>query len=132
MLLVIAMIGTAFLVTIGGIVGAIGVDEDVAGTTRPLALGEVDAKECLRQTVTGLGIDRILEAGEGGLAGQIGITGQTAADQLQQGIGAQGVGIVLILVTTGDLEDPLPDEGFQGMADGTSSPIGQVGREGGT
>jgi len=132
MLFAIAMIGTAFLVAIGRIVGAIGVDEDVGGTRWLFALGEVDVEEGTGEPVTGLGIDRILEAGEGGLTSQIGITGQTATDQLEQGIGAQGIGIVLVLVTTGDLEDPLPDEGFQGMTDGAGSPVGQVGGEGGT
>src|SRR5579875_611585 len=35
------------------------------------------------------------------------IRGQAAADQPEEGIGMEGVGVVLILVATGDLEDAL-------------------------
>jgi hypothetical protein len=39
--------------------------------------------------------------------------GKTIADQLQEGIMPEGIGIVLILVATSNLKDPLTDEGLQ-------------------
>jgi hypothetical protein len=44
------------------------------------------------------------------LAGQGEITGQSTVNQLEEGIVAQGIRVVLILATAGDLEDPLADQ----------------------
>jgi predicted Zn-dependent protease len=40
---------------------------------------------------------------------------------------AQGIGVVLILIATGDLEDALADERFQGMLAGAFAPLGNEG-----
>jgi len=108
----------------GRIISAIGIDQDVGGTVRLLPLGQVDAEERLRQPVARLAVDGVLEAGERRLTGQIGITGETAADQFQQGVGAQGIAVVLILVAAGNLKDALADERLQRVLNGTGSPVG--------
>ena len=93
-LLIIPVIGVPFLVAVRGIIGAIGIDQDVGGTTRLLVLSEVDAKKHLSQAVAGLVIDRVLEAGERGLTGEVGSVGQATADHREEGIRAQRIGIV--------------------------------------
>ncbi len=50
---------------------------------------------------------RVLQPRHGRLARQIGPgLGQPAADQLEERVRAQGVGIILILIAAGDLEPP--------------------------
>ncbi len=110
----------------GRIISAIGIDQDVGGTVRLLPLGQVDAEERLRQPVARLAVDGVLEAGERRLTGQIGITEETAADQFQQGVGAQGIAVVLILVAAGNLKDALADERLQRVLHRSGSPVGQV------
>lgn len=68
MLLVVAVIGAPFLIAIGGIVGAIGIDQDVDGAIGLLALGQIDTEECPGRPVAGLEVNGVLEAGERGLA----------------------------------------------------------------
>lgn len=82
------------LVAVGGIIGATGIDQDVGGTTRLLALVEVDAKKRLSQAIAGLVIDRVLEAGKRGLTGEVGIGGQATADYLGEEIRARRISIV--------------------------------------
>jgi hypothetical protein len=79
-LLVIPVIGTPVLVTVGWIVGAVGVDQKMGRTIGVLTVGEVDAEERLRQAIARLEVHGILEAGEGGLAGEIRISGEATAD----------------------------------------------------
>jgi hypothetical protein len=120
---IVAMIGDAFLLAMGGIVRAIEVQDDVVREAVPLPLLEVELHQRQSQAVAGFGVDRILEAGEGRLARQIHLARQATAHQLQEGIGTQGVGIVLVFIATGNLEDALANQGLQGVADGTTAPL---------
>jgi hypothetical protein len=64
----------------------------------------------VREFITGTTVDVVLQARERGLTGEIGIIVETAtAHQLQEGITPQGIGIILVLVATGDLKDALAD-----------------------
>ena len=54
------------------------------------------------------------------------------ADEFEQGIVAQGGGVVLIFIATGDLVDPLADEGGEGMGTGFAPPVGDAGGDLGT
>ena len=131
-LAIIAMVGHAFLPAVGRIVRAIKVEHDVRGHTIALPLLQVEPDQRHRQAVARLGIDGILQAGEGGLAGQVRLLGQASADQLEERIGAQGVGIILILVATGDLEDALAHQRLQRVTDRATAPLGDVRGQSGT
>lgn len=96
----------------------------------------VNVAEDARQPVAGAGIDRVLEARDGGLTGELASgLGQPAADVLEQRIGAQVVGIILVFVAAGDLVDPLRHERGEGMLAPPPAPVrnhrrqpgGQVG-----
>jgi hypothetical protein len=66
------------------------------------------------------------------LAGQRLLGRQPTTGQLEERIVPQGSGIVLILIATGELEDPLPDEGLQGVLDRAGSPVRDLSGQGGT
>jgi hypothetical protein len=52
-----------------------------------------------------------------------------AADQLEEGIAAEGRGILLIRVAAGDLEDPLAHEGGERVPHRPAPPIHQAARQ---
>ena len=122
------MIGGPFLGTIGRVIGAIEVQENPLRHAVTLAFTQIELDEGDGQAVAGATRHGIVEAGEGGLAGEGGAAlGQAATDELEQGVMAQGIGVVLILIATGDLEDALADEGLQGMLAGATAPLGNEG-----
>ena len=53
--------------------------------------------------------DGVLEPREGRLTGEVGIVGEAVGDELEDGVGPQGVVVVLVLVIGEDAVDPLPD-----------------------
>src|SRR5947209_1697160 len=107
MLLVVAVVSASFLIAVGRIIGGIGVDQDARRSPIAPTLVEVEGKQGRSQPAAGLPIDGILEAGECGLAGERAILGQTATGQLEEWVMPEGIGIILILVATGNLEEPL-------------------------
>jgi hypothetical protein len=61
--------------------------------------------------------DSALEAGQGGMAGQVVLLGRVVGDVIEDGVGAEGVVVVLVRVTGEDTLDPgtdLPSEGVLG------------------
>ena len=68
----------------------------------------------------GLNGDGVLEAGQGGLAGQVVVLRGAVGDQLEDGVGAEGVVVVLVLVAGEDAIDPGPDHLQEAV-------LGQVG-----
>jgi hypothetical protein len=60
---------------------------------------------------------------EGGLTGQGRIIRQAATGQLEERIMPQGIGIVLLLIAAGELEDPLPDERLKRVLDRAGAPV---------
>jgi hypothetical protein len=107
----VAVVGAPVLLAMGRIVGAIEVEHDPPRDSRPLALVQVDRSQRLGQPVAVPGRQRVLEAREGWLAGQVGVAlGQPPAHQLQQRIVAQGVGVVLVFIAGGDLVDALAQQ----------------------
>jgi len=129
MLVVIAVIGNPFLPAVSWIVGPVKVEDDVLGDAVPLPLLEVEPDESNRQTRAVFAIHGVLQAREGGLTGQVCLMGQATTDELQEWIETEGVGIVLILVTTGDLKDPLANQRFQRVVNRTRAPLGNTGRQ---
>ena len=97
-----------------------------------LAFTQIESDQRDGQPVTGLPIDGVLQPGEGRLAGQR-RTGQRQppTDLLEERVVTQRGGIVLVLVATGDLVEPLPDDGIEGMLAATRPPVADLGSEGG-
>ena len=89
-LTVIAVVGAALLLAVGGVVGAVQVEQDVGrhATSGALPLLKVDRHQRLAEPVAGTPVDGVLQPGEGRLAGQVGpILGRPTADQLQERVG---------------------------------------------
>jgi hypothetical protein len=85
----------------------------------------------MRQAHAGMAVDRVLQARHGRLTGQIRIAlGAPATDQLEQGVRAQAVRVILILVAAGNLEDALADQSREGVVDVRPSPLGDTDSEG--
>ena len=59
--------------------------------------------------------DGVLEAREGGLAGQIAVFRESVGEELEDGIRTQGVVVVLVLVVGEDAVDALADHAEQGL-----------------
>jgi hypothetical protein len=131
-LLVIAVVSDALLVAVRGVIGAIEVEDDALRDPVLSPLLQIELHECHGQAVAGFDVDSILQAREGGLAGEIGRVGQAATDQLQQRIRAESIRIILVFIATGDLEDPLADERLQRVTNRPASPVGDMGGESGT
>ncbi len=118
------------------VVSAVQIEQQASGGAspflRPLALLEVDADQGLGQAVTGAAIDGVLQAREGGLTGQSGArhVRTATADQLEQRIVSQRVGVVLVLVAARDLQDALAQEHRQRMACWSTPPIADRPSEG--
>ena len=75
MLLVVAVVGNALLVPMGGIIGPIQVEYDLVGEAVSPSLMEIDVQQRDGESITGFDVDRLLQAGEGGLTGEIGLVG---------------------------------------------------------
>jgi hypothetical protein len=62
-------------------------------------LAQVELEEDFGYLIARAHARGVLQAADGGLAGQIGAAlGQRTADHLEQGVSAEGVGVVLVLV----------------------------------
>lgn len=108
MLPVVPAIGAAFLRPVRRVVRAVQIQQNLGGDACLPALTQKDRPQGLGQSVAVPGGKRVLETGEGRLAGQLGIgLRQAATDQLQERIVAQGVRIVLVGVAGGYLVEPL-------------------------
>jgi len=82
------------------------------------------------ERLDGVAIDRVLQPGQGRLAGQFGARERSAAtDELQQRVRAQRGGVVLVGVATGDLVEALAEQGSERVAHGPAAPLGDAGGE---
>jgi hypothetical protein len=70
-LLVVAVVEAAFLLSVGGICGCIEVQKDLLRRATLSSPAYVELKECFGHSVTGSGICRVLKARDGGLAGKV-------------------------------------------------------------
>jgi hypothetical protein len=67
--------------------------------------------------------DGSFEAGKGGLAGEVGAgEGRAPHGKLESGIVAEGLGVVGVLVTGGDLINALAEQVFEGVVDAGLAP----------
>jgi hypothetical protein len=86
---------------------------------------ELEKRFC--HQVAGASRNRVLKPGDGGLGSQLPSTlGQRTAHQLEQGVFAKGVRVVLVLVTARYLEDALLEERHQGVVSFPLSPFWDV------
>src|SRR5262249_17982266 len=67
------------------------------------------------QALEGLDVDGVLEARQGGLAGQVVAVGGAVGEQLEDGVGAQGVVVVLVFVVGEDAVDAAADHLQEGV-----------------
>jgi hypothetical protein len=105
------------LPAVGRVIDGIQVEGQV--TRRALEGGDELVEEDVTQPLEGGDGDGLLEAGQGGLAGQFGLVGGAAGEELEDGVGAEGVVVVLVRVAGQDAVDPRADhlqEGVRGEA----------------
>lgn len=103
---VVGVVGAALLVAMRRVVRAVQVQQDPLRAAARTTLAQGGRDQGTGHQRAGAPIDGVLQARHGGLAGEVRARlRQAPADQLEQGIDAQGVGVVLILVAAGDLED---------------------------
>jgi hypothetical protein len=127
----VAVVEASFLVSMHGIVGAIEIEEDMGGSTRPAALPQIQVNQGHGELIARAPVDMVLQAAHGGLTSQVRITSrQSATHQFEERIGTQTVRIVLILVAARDLEHTLPNQDLHGVTDMLSPPVGNDGSQG--
>jgi hypothetical protein len=99
-LAVVAVVGRPLLIAVRGIIGAVEVEHQPVGSAVPLSLAQVGLDEGFGEAIAAVSVHRVFQAREGRLAGQIVGIGlrQTPAQQLEQRVAAQGVGVVLVFV----------------------------------
>jgi hypothetical protein len=115
---------------VGRVVGPVEVQQDGAGMLAA-ALLQVDRHQRLGHRCHRVAVRGLLQAGERRLAGEIpALVGRAPARPLQQRVGAQGVGVILVGIAAGDLEDALADEGGQAVGDRPAAPLRNAGGQG--
>src|SRR5262249_43902310 len=77
-------------------------------------------EEDVTQPLEGGDVDGVLEAGQRGLAGQVVVLGGAGGDELEDGVVAEGVVVVLVKVAGQDAVDAGPDHLQEAL-------LGQVG-----
>src|SRR5215210_295176 len=121
---IVAVVVGTFLLSMGGVVGRVEVQKHALRGALLPSLCEVKLEEDFGYLVARAYARGVLEAADGGLAGQIGTAlMQRAAHHLEQRVFAKGVRIVLILVAAGYLEDALLDEGSERVASLPPTPL---------
>ena len=126
-LFVVAVVVATFLIAVGGICGRVEVQEYLFRSSVLASLLEVELEECLGHPVASASGGRVLQPGDSGLARQIRpALGHRPAQELEQGVFAQGVRVVLVLVAASYLKDALLDESFQRMAPFALPPLRHV------
>jgi hypothetical protein len=132
-LLVVAVEEDQLLTAVRGVIHGIEVEEQVA--RRRGERGEELVDQGVAQAFQRGDVDGVLKARQGGLAGQVGVGGQAAGNEFEDGFGAQGVVVVLIFVAGEDaveagtehFEDGVLDEpGVAGVVEGGSKVPGEA------
>src|SRR5262249_2563861 len=97
--------------------------------------GDELVEEDVAQALEGLDGDGVLEAGQRRLAGQVVLVGGAVGDELEDGVGAEGVVIVLVLVAGEDAVDAgadhlpvgvLGEVGVAGVVQGVGEGAGET------
>lgn len=109
------------------------IEREVGRHAVPLALTQVDRQQGGGKPRAGVAVDRVLQPGERRLAGAISARlGQAPADKIEERVGAEGVGVVLVRIAAGDLDHALAHQRLQRMANLAPPPLGHSGGGGGT
>jgi hypothetical protein len=109
--------------------GAVEVEEHVARRSASFALREIAAQHYVGEHPTAGFIGGVVEAREGGLAGQ---RAAVVTTELQQRIVTQRGRVILIGIATGHLEDALAHQRLHRVAHRTATPVGNRFRHGRT
>src|SRR5262249_38083796 len=108
-LVVVVVVGPEgqLLMTVRGVIDGVEVDGQVL--RRFAERGDELVNEQHAQAFQGGDVDLVLETRQGGLAGQVGLSGPPATDELEDRVAAQSVDVVLLLVVGEDAVDALAD-----------------------
>ena len=79
--------------------------------------GDELVDEHVAEAEQGRDVDLVLEPGQRRLAGQVGVIGGAVGDELEDGVGAEGVVVVLVRVPGEDAEDAGSDHLREGVVD---------------
>lgn len=114
MLAVVAVVVGALLVAVGGVVGGVEVQEDPLRRPPLGALPDVELAQGVSHPKASASIGGVLQPRHRRLAREV-LAGlrQRPAHELEERVGAKGVGIVLVLVAARYLEDALLYEVWQ-------------------
>jgi hypothetical protein len=112
-LVVIAVPERQLLVAVGRVIDRIEVERQV--TRRGVEGGDELVNEDIAQPLEGLDADGVFEAGERRLAGQVVPVRGAVGDDLEDGAGAEGVVVVLVLVAGQDAVDAGADHRQEGV-----------------
>ena len=114
---IIAVEERHLLVAMGGVVGIIEVQDDMVG--RSFVRGDKEVNQSISQAAQVFGGDSILQAGKRGLTGQVLFGRKPVAGCFEGGVQPEGVGVVGVCVSAGDLEDALENQVTERMGDVT-------------
>jgi hypothetical protein len=112
-LVVVAVPEGQLLVAVRRVIHGVQVERQVA--RRPAEGGDEQVEEDVAQPLEGLDRNGILEAGQGRLAGQVWVVRGAVGEELEDGVGAEGVVVVLVLVAGQDAIDPGADHFQEGV-----------------
>jgi hypothetical protein len=98
---------------VGRIIHGVQVESQVP--RRALEGGDELVEEDVAQPLQGRDRDGVLEAGRRGLAGQTVVLGGAVGEELEDGVVAQGVVVVLVLVASEDAVHAGPDHLHEGV-----------------
>ena len=115
---VVAVPEGQLLLAVGRVIDRVEVERQMA--RRRVEGGDELVEEDVARPLEGLDGDGVLEAGQGGLAGQVVLLRGAVSDQFEDGVGAEGVVVVLVRVAGEDAVDTGPDHFQEGV-------LGEVG-----
>jgi hypothetical protein len=101
------------LLAVRRVIDGVQFERQVVG--RALEGGEELVEEDVTQALEGPDGDGVLEAEQRGLAGQVAILRRAVGDELEDGVGAEGIVVVLVLLACEDALDAGPDHRQEGV-----------------
>ena len=125
-----AVVAHPFLCPVRRVIGAVHIQQDPGWGTVPATRPDVEVHQGGGQPLGAVAVDGVLQAGERRLAGEVGAALRPpSTDQLQERVRAQRIGVILVFVAAGDLEDTLAQEGREPVSDRAAAPVRDAARQ---
>ena len=112
---VIAVEEGELLGAMGGVLGVVEVQDDMV--RRSLVGGDEEVNRSISQAAQIFGGDGVLQTGKRGLTGQVLFGRKPVAGGFERGVQPEGVGVVGVFISAGNLEDTLQKQVTEGMGD---------------